>query len=130
MKYCPRCGETKSRKTDFRQVPGPKKTHSYCTPCLREYQRERARKYNYKAKYGISIDDYNALLAEQDGRCAICQTDDPGEGPNRRKNFSVDHHHESGQVRGLLCNRCNRMIGLAQDDPLVLQTAAGYVAKH
>lgn len=55
-------------------------------------------------RYGISLEKYEAMLAEQSGRCALCRTSDPGRG-NRR--WCVDHDPETGRVRGLLCMDCN-----------------------
>lgn len=70
-----------------------------------EIERER----NYKKLYGIGIEDYNRMNLEQGGRCAICGTDEPLKGKN--KYFSVDHCHETGKVRGLLCVACNHLLG-------------------
>jgi len=78
--------------------------------------------------YGITIEDYEALLARQDGRCAICRADQPGgTQPEDRVSWHVDHDHATGAVRGLLCNRCNRAVGLLRDDPEVCRRAAGYL---
>lgn len=65
------------------------------------------RRYNYKHKYGITVEDYDRMFAEQEGRCLICGTDVPG---GHRKHLCVDHCHETGRVRGLLCNRCNGLL--------------------
>lgn len=68
---------------------------------------ERRHNNLLKATYGISRDDYNHLLVEQSDRCAICWTDDP----SPRKYWDVDHNHETGEVRGLLCTQCNMELG-------------------
>jgi hypothetical protein len=60
-----------------------------------------------KHTYGITLDDYEKMLAKQEGRCAICRTDRPG-GSGK---FHVDHDHKTGTVRGLLCMRCNHTLG-------------------
>jgi len=78
-----------------------------------------------KSLYGITQADYDRLLALQYGRCAICGTTKPG----TRGTWRVDHDHETGQVRGLLCDRCNLGIGYMQDDPDILIAAARYVMK-
>lgn len=67
--------------------------------------RRAALKYNY----GITIDQYNAMLAAQGGGCALC-----GAEPKRRP-LDVDHCHETGKVRGLLCNKCNTSLGRLGD---------------
>jgi hypothetical protein len=69
---------------------------------------------NWLHRFGISHADYQALLDKQEGRCAICRTTDPGCG---WEYFPVDHNHETGEVRGLLCNDCNTAIGRMKDDP-------------
>lgn len=81
---------------------------------------------NLKNKYGITPGDYYRMLAEQDGRCAICLSDTDSYG---RSKFSVDHDHETGEVRGLLCTHCNRAIGLFGDNAERLTRAANYLGK-
>ena len=93
----------------------------------KEYNTARQRQYQLKSKYGITEDDYTVLLTEQDGKCAICMTDKP---TGKWKVFAVDHCHNTGKVRGLLCNECNRGIGLLKDSPELLQAAKDYLEKN
>ena len=86
----------------------------------------RIRDNYYKRKYGITLEDYNRMFAEQKGRCAICETHQCDTG----RAFAVDHDHKTGKVRGLLCQACNTAIGKLQDDPKLIQRAAEYVASH
>jgi Recombination endonuclease VII len=72
--------------------------------------------------YGLTVEDFDRRLADQHGRCAICGTDEPG-----TKGWCVDHDHESGAVRGLLCSPCNLAIGYMGDDPERLKAAATYL---
>lgn len=65
------------------------------------------REQRLKQKFGITIKVYEELLDEQDGRCAICGTMDPG----GRGRFHVDHDHITGSIRALLCSRCNLLLG-------------------
>ncbi len=76
---------------------------------------------------GITADDYDRMLGEQRGRCAVCESTDPGHG---HKVFVVDHDHVTNHVRALLCRNCNSAIGLLQDDPKVIAAAAAYVKRH
>ncbi|MGZ6587108.1 MAG: endonuclease VII domain-containing protein [Solirubrobacteraceae bacterium] len=76
-------------------------------------------------KYGLTFDAYEALLAAQGGGCAICRTTEPG--GRWGTHFAVDHDHDTGRVRGLLCSRCNVMLGNAQDDPARLRAGAAYL---
>lgn len=75
--------------------------------------------------YGITAADYDRLLAEQGGGCAICGITNPG----RREFFDVDHCHLTGTVRGLLCETHNRGIGIFEDDPELLRRAAEYLER-
>lgn len=76
-----------------------------------------------KCRYGISIETYEQMLRNQEGRCAICPTLDI-----KGKPLHVDHDHETGQVRGLLCRRCNNMLGMAGDSVEILGSAMSYLA--
>lgn len=73
-------------------------------------------------KYGLTISDYDAMLAGQNGGCALC-----GRTNRNGKRLHVDHCHETGRVRGLLCSRCNTAIGLLLHDPKILRRAARFV---
>lgn len=68
-----------------------------------EVRKEVYRRHSLKSKYGITIEEFDLLLEKQNYCCAICKTDTPG----GRGNFHVDHNHETGVVRGLLCHLCN-----------------------
>jgi hypothetical protein len=81
-----------------------------------------------KSKYKITLADYDRLLAEQNGRCAICRTTDTGRKSD--KYFHVDHDHATGVVRGLLCIRCNPGVGYFRDSPDLLRAAAEYVERY
>lgn len=74
--------------------------------------------------YGISSADYDRLLKEQNNSCAICH-----KLPEKVK-LSVDHNHANGRVRGLLCFRCNTLLGLAFESIQILTNALDYTKKH
>jgi hypothetical protein len=76
-----------------------------------------------KRKFGLTLEQYDEMLAAQEGGCAIC-SDPPEEG----KTLHIDHDHATGLVRGLLCQRCNHALGLFREDDSLLQEAAAYVA--
>jgi hypothetical protein len=72
----------------------------------RAEQRSKYRAINLKLRYGITPEEYDELLVSQNGVCAIC-----GEECSTGRRLSVDHDHETGRVRGLLCSKCNYGIG-------------------
>lgn len=75
-------------------------------------------------EYGMSVEDYYALLEAQNGVCAIC-----GHKPERGEKLCVDHNHGTSKVRGLLCGTCNSGIGFLRHDLLTLGRAISYLEK-
>jgi len=140
-KKCKKCGITKGRAEFTIMQSGPRVGHfaGYCKPCSSArtsgtYKQNHARDPNryrqiewpskLKRLYGITVADYNRLLEAQNGGCALCGTKNPLPGnrsyvkngkQTQRTVFDVDHNHTTGKVRGLLCTRCNRLVGLAND---------------
>lgn len=88
----------------------------------------RSKDHSLKRRYGISKLDFDAMLASQNGRCANpgCRASDPGRG----RYWCVDHDHCTGRVRGILCYRCNSMLGFADDDPERLHGGISYLKEH
>jgi hypothetical protein len=82
-----------------------------------------------KFKYGIDLEEYDNILKSQGGRCGICETTEntSAYGVNNSSAFSVDHCHKTGKVRGLLCNQCNRGIGMLGDTVESLEKALKYL---
>src|SRR5579863_5460292 len=85
------------------------------------YRKEQMRAWNLKAKYGLTPEDYDNMLAAQNGLCAICT--------KKPKTFHVDHDHDTGKVRGLLCQKCNILLGQADEKPEILIAAIDYLKK-
>lgn len=83
-----------------------------------------ARAWALQRHYQLSVPEYDALLLAQAGRCAICGTDKAN---GRGDKLHVDHDHESGLIRGLLCNKCNSALGYFNDSPKRLRRAAAYL---
>lgn len=124
-KQCSRCREWKSIDGYMANPRIKGGLHSFCKRCWRSDKLEKA--------YGITLDEYETMLAAQGGGCAICG------GINASgRNLYVDHDHAccSGGascgkcVRALLCDPCNRSIGLMRDDPARLRAAAAYLERH
>ena len=119
--------------TNFhKQSTGKLGVRSRCRTChnqdMREYERKRGPEWRRKKtlqRYGITPEDYNRMLEEQEGKCAICQSTD-SEHPITEL-LVVDHCHLTGKVRGLLCNTCNRGIGFMREETDRLLNAAVYL---
>lgn len=96
------------------------------------YYADEEHKFKYRVKYiekkfGINYEEYDRMMEEQEGVCAICGCPETKE---NAKYLAVDHDHNTGKIRGLLCNNCNRALGLLKDDVLVLQNAINYLNKN
>ncbi len=89
-----------------------------------DYKR-RQREWNLQHRYGLTLETYDRLLDLQGGVCAICKGS-----PKEGENLPVDHDHDTGAVRGLLCHPCNRAVGVFQDDLATLRSAATYLLRH
>ncbi len=81
-------------------------------------------------RYGLSLEDYNRMLDSQKGLCSICNQPETTKRWGKLDKLSVDHEHNSGKVRGLLCNHCNRGIGCFRDSKILLKKAIIYLKKH
>jgi hypothetical protein len=91
----------------------------------REYSARHSatrRAYRLRCYYGISLEEYDAMLARQGGVCAICKKP-----PAKGKLLVVDHCHLTGMVRGLLCGKCNSLLAFGNDDPDVMRAAIAYL---
>lgn len=73
-----------------------------------------------KARYGITVEQYEVMFVRQNGCCAVCAQ------PSTTR-LVVDHNHDSGVIRGLLCQRCNKGLGLFDDSPTRLRAASHYL---
>jgi hypothetical protein len=85
-------------------------------------RKDSVRKWYLKTTYGLVPEQYDALYSRHDGKCYICME-------KKEYYLHVDHNHETGKVRGLLCNPCNRAIGLLKEDINILKSAIEYL-KH
>lgn len=101
----------------------------------REKEKRRARiaadpdKYRAQQRryyYGVTEQETAALWVAQGAGCAICKADAPG----GKGHWHLDHDHETGKVRGFLCQACNQGLGQFRDDPLRLTLAANYLRLH
>lgn len=133
MKYCTKC-RTSKQKTEFWKNKSTKDgLQAHCKPCwykqtkskLEGPERDRylrmRRNNHLQKKYGITADQYDEMLKAQGSTCAICHKD------KDRISFSVDHDHDTGRIRGILCENCNRGIGMFKHDVQLLELAINYL---
>lgn len=117
----------RERKTDL--VLSDKESRATYMRTYRVMEPRKFKDVALKKQYGISVDRYEAMLASQNGKCAIC-----GNGEKMRIRgvgtaLAVDHCHSTGKIRGLLCVSCNRALGLFKDDPAILRKAIAYLRR-
>jgi hypothetical protein len=106
----------------------PDKPHvakDFCENCYRVYRRslsseDRKLSYDLRHRHKLPLDDYRKQEIKQNSKCAICK--EPSS-----KNLCVDHDHTTQILRGLLCTKCNLMLGCAQDSILILESAIKYL---
>lgn len=144
MKQCSQCHETKPY-SEFKKGKGYKDGYrAACRKCLnlaarrwharkqaeaksgyakKGYSPQEAHLQWVKYRFGLSADDYAALARAQDDKCAICGAECSQDG----RRLAVDHDHETGAVRGLLCRSCNFGLGWFKDNPRLLERAIAYI---
>ena len=131
MKICSQCRKEQSPSEFYNSG---KYLQAHCKSCGRERSKEYYHKNKHKASfkenekrkqlhksYGLSLEEYNKRLERQGGVCVICGSKD-----SHRK-LSVDHDHETGRIRGLLCSSCNIAIGLLGDNACGVRKALDYL---
>lgn len=122
---------------NFKWIDKPENKHDRDTPegrrayakVHREARPDMYRGHELKRQYGMSIADYVKMLTEQNGVCAVCGKPETHVKNGKLANLAVDHCHNSEKVRGLLCVKCNLMLGYAKDDIAVLESAIQYLKR-
>ncbi len=138
-KRCSKCKQVKA-VTEFhidRAANDGRRKH--CKPCATQHSKNhnQERPHIYKAirrralyaRYGITADQYDQMLSQQGGGCAICgATSEQHE--RQARPLHIDHDHATGKVRGILCTGCNTGLGKFRDDPSLIQAAIDYLTTH
>lgn len=128
---CWTCQETKDADEFHRQRGG---RHRHCKECIRARHRARYKATGGKDRvfdqslrrlYGITLDEYNQMLAAQEHLCGLC-----GEQPDTARRMHVDHDHVTGKIRALLCHHCNLLIGNAKESTDRLRLAIAYLERN
>lgn len=148
-KYCPGCQSTKPASDFYQNQTRADNLGSYCKTCARDASVKSSRKHPQTHKraakkyrdnnpgnvrdqilryrYGISIGEYDAMLARQGGGCAICGK---ATARKRQTRLHVDHCKETKKVRGLLCAACNNGLGQFDHDTDLMNEAIGYIVRN
>ena len=135
-KWCPRCEQMLPHEAFNQQINKAKGLQTYCRKCQVAYGRANPARRGktskitnltnrLKSRYDMTLEDFDMLVEKQDGSCAICGTADTG----RYGRFSVDHNHETGQIRDLLCVLCNSWLSHIENREWLL-LATAYLKKH
>lgn len=113
----------------YRQKYPEKATASWRRANNRYYKANslRVRGYDLKRTYGITLEQYNAMLEQQGHVCAICKQKETGKINDVVKSLAVDHCHSTGKIRGLLCSNCNQGIGKLKDNVGIMTNAISYL---
>lgn len=143
FKKCTKCGIEKQidNFSIHTRSSGKISYRSQCKECVskdnlkryynkggKEGQAHRSRKFNLK-KYGLTVEDYDNLFEEQEGKCLICGSKEAGRA-NVAYRLFVDHCHSTGKVRGLLCHNCNAGLGHFKDSEELLNKAIRYLNEN
>ncbi len=138
-KACALCGVTKPiEQYSWKQGRSKRpRRDATCTACRAQRTREWNAKYsktkalnrNLVKTFGLSLDEFNAMLESQNGRCAICDQE-PQNTSKRNWRLHVDHCHSCNGVRRLLCSTCNNGLGCFKDNPELLRKAIAYLDDH
>lgn len=143
-KICKRCQKelpiSEFPLTNYYRKDGTRTPNANCYPCRNElrvsYANENLEQRRYSnrratlSKYGLSVEGYNELLESQNGVCAICQQPETFSIRGTVCELAVDHDHQTGKVRGLLCQHCNTAIGKFKEDPTLIRAAIDYLTLH
>lgn len=135
MIKCSKCKVKKSKK-DFCKGSGKRQKKnglgSWCKQCRTKasikWQQKNPRKHKasvLKWKFGLTLEQYESILRKQKGVCAICKLQN-----SNGRQLAVDHNHETGAIRGLLCGKCNQSLGLFQNSIDNLKVAAKYLRRN
>ena len=138
LKKCTKCGSLKLHSEFDKRTASKDCLTSQCKICLRvksmkvrKDNPETTRAKNLKSRFDMTIEQYNIIFLKQKGKCVICQKSETIKDKRGSvKWLSIDHDHNTGKVRGLLCNSCNTGLGKMGDSIKVLESAIKYLKKE
>lgn len=126
MKFCTKCKTSKPVDRFALSRGRSDGRNGWCKPCQSAAAKGPKRRLRLLTEYGLSPEAFETLMREQNGWCAACRRPPTGLNP-KDVNLHVDHDHWSGFVRGLLCNTCNRALGLLGDNSRYVRGLLRYI---
>jgi hypothetical protein len=122
--WCIACSKAANQAAYQRRMEDPEKRAAHNARAVTWWKNnpDKRREAHLKSTYGITLEEYNTLLVQQNNVCAICR-----EQPSTDAYLVVDHCHSTGKIRGLLCITCNLAIGYFKDEPKYLLSAVSYL---
>lgn len=136
---CKSCVSAHKKTAEYREQSRISKRKNYQRPEIKESCRKRAEKFRksefgklyvvddaLRRTYGINLDRYNKMFSDQNGCCAICSKHQS----EFSKRLHVDHDHDTGEIRDLLCHHCNTSLGGFGEDVELMKKAIDYLTKH
>lgn len=144
-KCCTRCHRVLALRAFYKHPDSNDGHTSRCKLCHRETtrmthhkrrvsnpdkDRDRRVRYDLKKNFGITLEQYDDMLERQSGVCAVCGKPETKAGPYGIQRLCVDHDHHTGKIRALLCNRCNVILGLSDDNHELLLGLAAYLERY
>ena len=133
MKTCFTCKCSKEDKEFYKDSKKKDSLNSNCIECYRKRYDENSYDNFLKRNYNITKEFLNKKIEEQNNRCEICDkefipyTDKTG---RMYPGYCVDHNHNSGKMRGIICPHCNKVLGFALDDLTIIGKVSAYIKKH
>lgn len=127
-KQCTKCRTTKPLTDFYKNRTQPDGHEGWCKDCKKVWRKARYHERDWfywtEKTFGVTKEDWMQMMALQGEVCAICKE------PEKTRRLSIDHCHSTGKVRGLLCNRCNKAIGIFEDKVELLEEAIKYLNKE
>ena len=137
MKTCPKCGETKPLDAFSKNKSRRDGRDCWCRSCKADGKKKAyktdptgRRKSHIKSRYKLSAQEYEDLLCLSDASCMICGLPASVQKERTGRFLCVDHDHNTGKVRGILCDLCNKGLGAFRDDARLLQNALNYLTNR
>lgn len=131
-KECKKCGEVKILSNFHKRKQSKDGRRGVCKECINKQphrSKEASKRAHLKHRYNISLEKYIEIYNSQEGKCKICSEfisiEVKGDNP-----AVVDHCHKTGKVRGILCSGCNKLLGFAKDQILLLENSIKYLKEN